>query len=1285
MSDYLSEAELLGKPAGDGYLSEAELFAAPSDDYLSEAELLGEGRTFLGTAGDIGVSAAKSVVGLGESAVGLGNLATFGALGKGMDAIGYDPKGTQSYLSSLYSAPQQAANARVAQADGFVDTAGAMLDNPSTIGHSIIESGAPMLAGGAIGRGLLAAGGIVPGWIAGAVGEGAVSTGAAAEQLRQDDPDKTLGLGQAGAAIASGIGTTAFSMVGGRLANRLGLGDIDTLLASGADDTVKALGVGEVARRVIGGGISEGAFEELPQSVQEQVWMNAATGKPLLAGTGSAGAQGLITGAAMGSGTNAYTSLVDATQPSETVLSGASADEVVASFAAEVDSELRGLVAPTYAQAQAPTEAAGPTYSGALAEAPEQIRALVLDAGARHGVDPALLAAQLKAESNFDANAESPAGALGIAQFMPATAAEYGVDPLDPAQAIDGQARYMARMLERFGGDPAKALAAYNAGPGRVADGSWEGIPETRGYVDKVLADPGLSGQEPARAAETGEQQAETADPVDQVIAQADTGLDMAIAEPDAPVDAPVAPEGLLALEEEAAAPEAAVAPEVAVPAETVSTAVPETDFGDMPEIVPEQAVAIAPTEAATEPLVEAAPEEQPDRPATGLENIPDAALNTPEADAAPETPAAPRLGGITMEQVRTVPGADGVRLVHKETGEELLPGRTFATTREARDAFRQARSEEDKQGLSKDLRYSIAPDRSAARDADGRLNLGEISQEQATAMRRQPGAIRLAPGSHDQATGKGSGIAHIEARHGQEIRRAGYNSAEHLVADVVENHNEIRKGGSGSLLLVKRNGADKVAVVRLTKDASGEFYNVETAYLSRPSERRALLWSAAQSRSATPGGQPAFARESVVPSDQTTPNALPSSNAPTVAPDGTDVNEQRQPEATVQETKPATSESALIVDQQSGQAVTGDATADKTGDRTADVKAELGAALGRQRAERLIERGTVNVIATQAEAEAMVASAEQGNAPTVKRSENGRIQGLYLNGQVHLVADGIEAGKAHGVLLHELGEHARQLGFAKDAEYREILASLEQRKDARGATGKAIRAAMARVPESTPEADYWSEVAGYLVEEHADVQTSLIQRLVNFVKKWLFKAGAISAARFTPADLALFARAAVRVEAKGKGKGAKLSVRQSERGDIFKAVDVYSDKFKKWFGDWEEELGSARQDGQGDEGTARQPAGPAGSGTSGAELAGRPNADRRGYRQDQAGDRGYNQQPVKPNARDRGRAAPGLFRIDPVSHTPRVFYHGTKDDIAAFDIYHPNRKDTGSQVSDLI
>lgn len=113
--------------------------------------------------------------------------------------------------------------------------------------------------------------------------------------------------------------------------------------------------------------------------------------------------------------------------------------------------------------------------------------------GAAHGVPANLLAAVAKAESGLNPNATSPAGAEGLMQLMPGTAAGLGVNPWDPASAIDGAARLLSSDYQRFG-SWSLALAAYNAGAGAVA--SYGGIPpypETENYVTKVLATAGMS------------------------------------------------------------------------------------------------------------------------------------------------------------------------------------------------------------------------------------------------------------------------------------------------------------------------------------------------------------------------------------------------------------------------------------------------------------------------------------------------------------------------------------------------------------------------------------------------------------------------------------------------------------------------------------------------------------------------------------------------------------------------------------------------------------------------
>ncbi len=136
------------------------------------------------------------------------------------------------------------------------------------------------------------------------------------------------------------------------------------------------------------------------------------------------------------------------------------------------------------------TQAALPAYSvnASLPLADQSLSGLINNASKKYQVDPKLLSAIAEVESGGNQDETSSAGAIGVMQLMPDTAASLGVNPYDKQQNIEGGAKYLRQMLDAFGGDVSKAVAAYNAGPQAVKD--YGGIPpykETQNYVNKVL------------------------------------------------------------------------------------------------------------------------------------------------------------------------------------------------------------------------------------------------------------------------------------------------------------------------------------------------------------------------------------------------------------------------------------------------------------------------------------------------------------------------------------------------------------------------------------------------------------------------------------------------------------------------------------------------------------------------------------------------------------------------------------------------------------------------------
>jgi soluble lytic murein transglycosylase-like protein len=147
--------------------------------------------------------------------------------------------------------------------------------------------------------------------------------------------------------------------------------------------------------------------------------------------------------------------------------------------------------------ASASTLGAVPAGTTPAATGAGPYEALIQQAATRNGVQPALLHGLIEQESGFNPSARSSAGALGLTQLMPSTAASLGVtEPLNPTQSIEGGARLLGELMRQFHGNVSDALAAYNAGAGAVEQyGGVPPYPETQAYVSKVLANARAYGQ----------------------------------------------------------------------------------------------------------------------------------------------------------------------------------------------------------------------------------------------------------------------------------------------------------------------------------------------------------------------------------------------------------------------------------------------------------------------------------------------------------------------------------------------------------------------------------------------------------------------------------------------------------------------------------------------------------------------------------------------------------------------------------------------------------------------
>lgn len=457
----------------------AELEKIKQGQLADEARIGGsvfDTRSFSDVMGDVGVVALRGAVGLPEAFVGLADIPTGGRVGKFLDEeVGYRPGDAKEILSDLYSTSQKRANLNVEKVDGFGGTLEAALDNPSVIATAIGESIPQMLGGAAAARKLLsvgakgvaiAAGGVGPALpgvlartvgaklapvLAGAAGEGILGAGAAAAQIRGETEDGLLTDKQALSAVGTGVVTGAFGAAGGRLAQKLGLPDIDTMLASG-----NGVSTAGFVKAALGSGITEGVFEEMPQSAQEQMWQNYALGKPILDGVGKASAMGLLTGLAMGEVGGVGNSFAGAREQKE--------KEVVEVKATQSDAiktgDVSALVDPT-SKSFAPDQAIAALFGNSqLATTTPEAKQANLDKADKIIADLAIQREDLETLLDVATGARTGKLAQELAQYQAKLA-----DPANAARAPQLQAlieNAQAELADPGTPDP-KAAKAYAA------------------------------------------------------------------------------------------------------------------------------------------------------------------------------------------------------------------------------------------------------------------------------------------------------------------------------------------------------------------------------------------------------------------------------------------------------------------------------------------------------------------------------------------------------------------------------------------------------------------------------------------------------------------------------------------------------------------------------------------------------------------------------------------------------------------------------------------------------
>jgi hypothetical protein len=274
---------------------------------------------------DPAIALTKGLIGVPETVVGLADLSPavvlgtkaykaafgsdkdketgdFGLVGRVVQSTGLDFKKAKTILDSMLSPEQQADDRYFRESVGFFNKVKAAVQRPAIIVQGATESAPTMLTGAALARTVMAVAPKVAPLIAAAIGESLGTYGQNAEGVRQESAGGMMTGKQVGTMGASSAATGLLGFMGGKAARKLGIADVDVLLGTGTG----AAGKKNVARRVIEGMLSEGVLEELPQSTQERIAQNLASGKKWDEGVADAAVQGMMSGMAMGGASNVF-------------------------------------------------------------------------------------------------------------------------------------------------------------------------------------------------------------------------------------------------------------------------------------------------------------------------------------------------------------------------------------------------------------------------------------------------------------------------------------------------------------------------------------------------------------------------------------------------------------------------------------------------------------------------------------------------------------------------------------------------------------------------------------------------------------------------------------------------------------------------------------------------------------------------------------------------------------------------------------------------------------------